>query len=575
MDTQQNPPAPSMPPIPTTEEGGTPPPMPPAGIGAIPPSQGGPAPQNPASDGSASSNLGIPPVITTPKKKFGGGKIIATILGLLLLVGSIGAGVVLVQQKQLFQQKAGLLCSGGCICSNMNILTGGNKNGTCSASNACKCTCPSGYSPSNINTCKISGSTKFDCTDKATCPCGCNSTRDACAPCATVVANTCTCVNGSVTTNNCDTKSNAHCTQVNTCSCSAPTSGGNSGSGSVCPPSNNNPNCTGGSLINGTCGNLDTVWSCSPTGGVTLSCCKPKTTGGGTTTCPPASGCPGGSVLNDTCGNLDTVWSCSPTGGVTLVCCKPKTGGTTCSGTGSHGGTLSCSTQEACSGTNKVAHTEITTCTGSNYAICCETISNSDKCAGIGCAGSTCTAPSDVSNCYVNHYWCKTRKPGGCSDILLESVVKSASFSKDCGTEQMDIYCPDCGAGANPSEGGKYLSKTYDQDCSGGGELNAQCLAIKVYDTDWNQLNATELSALSAGAVVRFTISGSASSGTIDKARFTVTAKIGEVNESTPSGDVTNKKPGTEEFYYEYAIPAGATSIKVTGQVHHATLGWF
>lgn len=49
----------------------------------------------------------IPPIISqTPKKKFGGGRIIATILGILLLVGGIGAGVALTFQPQLFQQLA-------------------------------------------------------------------------------------------------------------------------------------------------------------------------------------------------------------------------------------------------------------------------------------------------------------------------------------------------------------------------------------------------------------------------------------------------------------------------------------
>ena len=49
------------------------------------------------SNGSAApgDDLVMPQVIgtTTPKKKFAGGKVIATILGLFLLVGGIGAGV--------------------------------------------------------------------------------------------------------------------------------------------------------------------------------------------------------------------------------------------------------------------------------------------------------------------------------------------------------------------------------------------------------------------------------------------------------------------------------------------------
>ena len=55
---------------------------------------------------------GLPPIITSdkPKKKFGG-KMIATILGIFLLIGAIGAGVILVGQKQLFQQKAAGDCT--------------------------------------------------------------------------------------------------------------------------------------------------------------------------------------------------------------------------------------------------------------------------------------------------------------------------------------------------------------------------------------------------------------------------------------------------------------------------------
>jgi hypothetical protein len=47
----------------------------------------------------------MPPVITTQKKKFAGGKVIA--LGLFLLVGGLGAGIMLVGQNQNIQEQAG------------------------------------------------------------------------------------------------------------------------------------------------------------------------------------------------------------------------------------------------------------------------------------------------------------------------------------------------------------------------------------------------------------------------------------------------------------------------------------
>ncbi len=62
----------------------------------------------PLSNSSGSAAPGdLPPLVTPPKKKFGGGRIIATILGLFLLVGGIGAGIALTSQQQLFEQKAG------------------------------------------------------------------------------------------------------------------------------------------------------------------------------------------------------------------------------------------------------------------------------------------------------------------------------------------------------------------------------------------------------------------------------------------------------------------------------------
>jgi hypothetical protein len=540
MDTQQNPPAPSMPPIPTTEEGGTPPPMP-AGIGPASPSQGGPAPQtpiqsgqNPVSDSSAAPGFDIPPVITTPKKKFGGGKIIATILGLLLLVGGIGAGVVLVQQRQLFQQKAATQaeCGGTCSCVNTSgypTIT----SGTCTAGaggSACGCKCPSGSVVSS-NNCQM---TKLECTPGQT---------SSCAYCGTKTCN------------------------------SSGSWGSCIGQGVCSPGSTSTSGCTGGGTK--TCNNSCQWESCI--GGTTVTK-KYKCSG---TTCVEDDA--NGTYTSSNCDNACTSsnYPCKVCSGSTCVSsgntpctknlnqCETDTecSERTCSGKGPSGGTMDCSTREACSGTGKIPHSDIK-CTGT-YAICCETLpaGSTDQCAGVGCSGNTCTATTKVSPCYVDHYWCKIRSPDGCSSNLIESGVQSSSFSKDCGTEQMDIYCPTCGAGANPSTGGKYLSKTYDSDCGGGGELNAQCQAIKVYDTSWNQLTAAQLSNLTAGSVIRFAVSGTATSGTFDKAQFTVNG--------TALSETTTKKPGTEEFYSEYTIPDGITSFTITGKVHHSTLGWF
>lgn len=110
----------------------------------------------------------------------------------------------------------------------------------------------------------------------------------------------------------------------------------------------------------------------------------------------------------------------------------------------------------------------------------------------------------------------------------------------------------------------------------GGGELTAQCLNILAYDTNWAQIS--NLSTLKADDKVRFTVSGTTSSGNIDLARFTITE--GTVAKG-PFNGVVSTRPGkpanTKEFYYEYTIPSGITSFKVKGELHHTdpSIGWF
>jgi hypothetical protein len=92
------------------------------------------------------------------------------------------------------------------------------------------------------------------------------------------------------------------------------------------------------------------------------------------------------------------------------------------------------------------------------------------------------------------------------------------------------------------------------------------CSAVKAYDTNWNLLTGVQLSALGAGDVIRFTVSG-IPADKIDKARFTINGVLGS--------EITTKKPGTDEYYVEYTIPTGVYSFTVTAQIHHTTIGWF
>lgn len=95
---------------------------------------------------------------------------------------------------------------------------------------------------------------------------------------------------------------------------------------------------------------------------------------------------------------------------------------------------------------------------------------------------------------------------------------------------------------------------------------DASCSEVRAYDSNWNQLDLEDLKDLQEGDVVRFTVSGTSSSGVFDKARFTI-------NGQAPV-EVTNKKPGTDEFYFEYTIPQGVTNFSIKGEVHHSIWGW-
>ncbi|OGM21333.1 hypothetical protein A2955_01300 [Candidatus Woesebacteria bacterium RIFCSPLOWO2_01_FULL_37_19] len=97
-------------------------------------------------------------------------------------------------------------------------------------------------------------------------------------------------------------------------------------------------------------------------------------------------------------------------------------------------------------------------------------------------------------------------------------------------------------------------------------DISAKCSDVKAYDNLWNPLDLADLASLEPGDIVRFAVSGSASSGSFDKARFTINGSL--------KPEVTTKKPGTQEFYYQYTLPDGVSSFTIKGEIHHSNLGW-
>lgn len=97
--------------------------------------------------------------------------------------------------------------------------------------------------------------------------------------------------------------------------------------------------------------------------------------------------------------------------------------------------------------------------------------------------------------------------------------------------------------------------------------IGAACLDVKAYDTGWNQLSSGDLASLKPGDIIRFAVGGTTTSGGFDKARFTINGTL--------RTEVTAQKPGSDEFYDEYTVPAGITNFTVNAEIHHTSLDWF
>ena len=96
--------------------------------------------------------------------------------------------------------------------------------------------------------------------------------------------------------------------------------------------------------------------------------------------------------------------------------------------------------------------------------------------------------------------------------------------------------------------------------------VQAECNEVIAYDENWNQLSSAQLSQLESGDVVRFAINGTASSGSFQKARFTINGTL--------RPEVTAQRPGSSDYYDEYTIPASQTSFNVSAEIFHSELGW-
>lgn len=95
---------------------------------------------------------------------------------------------------------------------------------------------------------------------------------------------------------------------------------------------------------------------------------------------------------------------------------------------------------------------------------------------------------------------------------------------------------------------------------------SSYCQTVKVYDSKWGILSTDQLSQLKTGDKVILAVKGQTSSGSFDKARFSINGQI--------SAETAKRKADTGEFYMEYAIPEQVANFQIEGEIHHNSFGW-
>lgn len=184
----------------------------------------------------------------------------------------------------------------------------------------------------------------------------------------------------------------------------------------------------------------------------------------------------------------------------------------------------------------------------------------------------------DVGDCKTSCPWpttngkCCPVKPDACSKpgeiICIEDpfASKCTVWDMSCPAGQQYYYLAiDWDADFSEIEARNKCGETPSSPRPTPGIVGS-CLNVKAYDTNWNLLTTDQLKALKSGDKVRFTVSGTTSSGSFDKAKFKING--------AQRPEVTQKKPSSEEYYDEYTVPEGTAAFTIKAQIHHTTLGW-
>lgn len=411
----------------------------------------------PVEDNGSAAPSDLPPMVATPKKKFGGGKIIATILGIFLLVGGIGAGLFLTQQQQDVREKAvncptaiqscPAVCPAGCKQFTEDIGRCGCKPDDGVPVKHYKCNTTTGKCAENANgpyedsfscnnNCKVSPTAETNCTD------GVDNDGNGLTDCK-----------------------DDGCTASPACGVVVQ---------EIC---NNNKDDDGDQLVD----------------------CKDIVN------CDQAANC--ANITKEVCNDIK-----DNDGDGTIDCQDPDCNGTPeCKDIMSCGG-VQCSVEDChCQG--------------------------GDACTSLKCE------PDIRTSCIAQgRAWCDNFKSGPGKTCCVQGYV--------CNTQGEGCIKPSNPPQPTPPTPGP----------------TAVCQSVKAYSSTWQLLSSANLSALTAGTAINFCVTGSASTGSFDKGKFTING--------VAQAETTTVRPSSTDFCQSYTIPAGITTFNVTAQIHHSSQGW-
>jgi len=209
-------------------------------------------------------------------------------------------------------------------------------------------------------------------------------------------------------------------------------------------------------------------------------------------------------------------------------------------------------------------------------------------------AGSSCNDPSDCGYGLV----CKGSEPAtatcqSTSTVIIPAGVTRCNAETPGVPESIGVCCSTGGTSYNYEGGGSFVGDHWttclngytcqqDYGCVPSGGTNtttngnnptptpptitAQCQNVKAYNSSWTLLTNTQLAQLEVGDSVNFCVAGVATGGSFDKAKFTINTVV--------QAETTTIRPSSTDFCQTYVIPAGVTSFNVSAQIHHVSLGW-